>query len=155
MRAGTCTNMLMKADLNGCLCMHVWTNAQLWIFDKVVCWCKAVFSFDELSSLNFSRNIFQIMMHILGSLMLSATRSFFLCHSKSNIALFWLPDEHVNKTKCTALYTVGFKVWPMLSKATLLRSQALVTIKPVRSPHVPPATYSLVEKSKLLMWKTV
>lgn len=58
----------------------------------------------------FPEIFFQNMMHILGSLMLSATRSFFLCHSKSNIALFRHPDEHVNKTKCTAVYHVGFKV---------------------------------------------
>lgn len=39
-------NMLMKADLNDCLRMHVRTNAGLWISEhlNVVFWCNAAFS---------------------------------------------------------------------------------------------------------------
>lgn len=136
-------NMLMKAHLNDCLRMHVRTNAGLWICDRlnVVLWCSAFFSrlwWIYCFTLHTTLAVFHIM--IMSESTFWPPNSWALLRHHDSFCLQPLFEKQYQpslitwwacqkKPQSVAQCTVrGFKAWRKPPKATLLKSQALVTI---------------------------
>lgn len=99
--------------------------------------------------------VFQIMMHVFASLIhvhvilhYCNTHSLFNHNLNCSINHLWSHDAHAKQKQQSAVQCTarGFKVWPMLSKAALLKSQALVTIT---ANSLPSSTQPLLQSLRV------